>query len=66
MALSHPTLSTMSTPLVLTLFTALTVAVIAGIMGAAMWGRKHSNEEDLEPANEGTPEHSLFDEVHSA
>ncbi|WP_157017278.1 hypothetical protein [Cryptosporangium arvum] len=56
----------MSTPLVLTLFTALTVAVIAGIMGAAMWGRKHSNEEDLEPANEGTPEHSLFDEVHSA
>ena len=55
----------MSTPLVLTLFTALTVAVIAGIMGAAMWGRNRSNDEDLEPANDGAHESSpLFDEVH--
>ena len=51
----------MSTPLVLTLFTALTVAVIAGIMGAAMWGRNHGNDE---PAY--VPENStgLFDELH--
>ncbi|SHM97544.1 hypothetical protein [Cryptosporangium aurantiacum] len=55
----------MSTPLVLTLFTALTVAVIAGIMGAAIWGRKRSNDEDFEPAYEGRYEgSSLFDEVH--
>lgn len=55
----------MSTPLVLTLFTALTVAVIAGIMGAAIMGRKRSADEDLEPAYEaGYEGHSLFDEVH--
>jgi len=55
----------MSTPLVLTLFTALTVAVIAGIMGAAMWGRKRSNEDDRERAYEDTyAGSSLFDEAH--
>jgi hypothetical protein len=55
----------MSTPLVLTLFTALTVAVIAGIMGAAMWGRNRAKDEDLEPVYEGGYEStSLFDEVH--
>lgn len=55
----------MSTPLVLTLFTALTVAVIAGIMGAAMLGRKHANDEDIEPVHEGAHDSSpLFDEVH--
>jgi hypothetical protein len=65
MALSRPRLIVMSTPLVLTLFTALTVAVIAGIMGAAMWGRNRSNDEDLEPAYDGAHESSsLFDEVH--
>ena len=53
----------MSTPLVLTLFTVLTVAVIAGIMGAAMWGRNRSKDEEL--AHEGAGESSpLFDEVH--
>ncbi|MFI5958455.1 hypothetical protein [Cryptosporangium sp. NPDC051539] len=55
----------MSTPLVLTLFTVLTVAVIAGIMGAAMWGRNRSKDEDLEQAPEGNFANSgLFDEVH--
>jgi hypothetical protein len=49
----------MSTPLVLTLFTALTVAVIAGIMGAAMWGRNHGKDE-FEPAYESGSD--FFDE----
>jgi Flp pilus assembly protein CpaB len=47
----------MSTPLVLTLFTALTVAVIAGIMGAAMWGRNRSTDE---PAYETVPDSASF------
>lgn len=55
----------MSTPLVLTLFTVLTVAVIAGIMGAAVWGRKQSRDEDRAPALEGAHDDNspLFDEV---
>jgi hypothetical protein len=57
---SAPRLGFMSTPLVLTLFTALTVAVIAGIMGAAMWGRNHGNDEPAY-APEST---GLFDELH--
>ena len=56
----------MSTPLVLTLFTVLTVAVIAGIMGAAIWGRNRSAAEDREPAYEGQHENvSLFDEARN-
>lgn len=52
----------MSTPLVLTLFTAVTVAVIAGIMGAAMWGRNHGNDEPAyAPESSST---GLFDELH--
>ncbi len=62
----RPDAGVMSTPLVLTLFTVLTVAVIAGIMGAAIWGRKRSAEEDLEPAYEGEHERvSLFDEARN-
>jgi hypothetical protein len=54
----------MSTPLVLTLFTALTVAVIAGIMGVAVWGRNRGNDE-LGPAYEIASEgSSFFEDAH--
>jgi hypothetical protein len=55
----------MSTPLVLTLFTALTVAVIAGIMGVAVWGRNRGNDE-LGSAYETAPESGsfLFEDAH--
>jgi hypothetical protein len=53
----------MSTSVVLGLFTAVSVAAIVCIMGAAIWARSRSNREDLEPTTEyGEGGHGLFAE----